>query len=73
MKIKVIFFRFIFAFFHLLMRASFPAAAFLKAFFHSPKTGAGLENKQATQKVNFKDAHTPLLKPEVDSVSLVWK
>lgn len=55
------------------MRASFPAAAILKAFFYSPKTGAGLENKQATQKVNLNDAHTPLLKPEVNSITLVWK
>lgn len=55
------------------MRASFLATKFLKVFFCFPKTGAGLENKQATQKINWKNAHTPLLKPEVNSVSLVWK
>lgn len=71
MKIEVSLFGFVFTiFFYLIMKASFPAAAILKVFFYSPKAGVGLENKQATQKVNLNDA---LLQPEVNSVSLVWK
>lgn len=54
------------------MKASFPAAEFLKIFIYSPKAG-GMFRKQATQKVNLKDARTPLPKPEVCSVSLVLK
>lgn len=50
-----------------------PAATIFKIFFFSPKTGPGLENKQPAPKVNLKDAHGPLFKPEMNSTSLVWK
>lgn len=49
-KIKVILFVCVFTFFYLQTRANFPTATFLKAFFFSSKTGAGLENKQANPK-----------------------
>lgn len=54
------------------MKVNFPATSFFERLFFS-STKAGLGSKQTAPKVNLKIVHSAPFKPEVNSVSLVWK